>query len=346
MFSFKFLVAFVALASVAVAAPSPDNDHGSVYTVTVEENTLVDYAPYFVTVTKVETFTASPSTSFAHPTGTFVTKAPAPPRTPRRMWIRDIEKAMAEFVRGAQLAEEVASNYMLLMDRRLNNIRLVVSPTFILGIKLNSTDSGVDALKHVQTIASWGRVDFIEVSGGDYESPDFLLEKSSRQALFADFSTHARESLASLPPEKRPLVLLTGGLSNPAQLRNALSAGHADLVGLGRTAVLCPDAPSRVRNNRPFPAQPTLDFHPLRARLPLPRIKLIGAGTTMAWYTVMLRRLAQGREVDFGMGPVGGLVWMWFWMGPDLPQTGFVMGVTYFGVLPSAVMLRLWVSRP
>nr|GAT61187.1 FMN-linked oxidoreductase [Mycena chlorophos] len=302
-------------------------------------------------------------------------------QTPLRMRLRDIEKAIAEFVRGAQLAEEAgfdgvelhaAHGYLIaqflspksnkrtgnlgpdetlwFLFRIVHGIRLVVSPTFILGIKLNSTDSGVDALKHVQTIASWARVDFIEVSGGDYESPDFLLEKSSRQALFADFSTRARESLASLPPEKRPLVLLTGGLSKPAQLRNALAAGHADLVGLGRTAVLCPDAPSRIRNNRPFPAQPTLDFHPLLAWLPFPRIKLIGAGTTMAWYTVMLRGLAQGREVDFGMGPVGGLVWMWFWMGPR-PDSGWkrfgrsAWIWVCFGVLLSALMLRLWVLR-
>ena len=42
----------------------------------------------------------------------------------------------------------------------------------------------------------------------------------------------------------------------------------------------------------------------------------------MAWYTVMLRRLAQGREVDFGMGLLGGLVWMWLWVGPRADGSG------------------------
>jgi hypothetical protein len=44
------------------------------------------------------------------------------------------------------------------------------------GIKLNSADyvtgglNEVQAISHVREIASWA-VDFIEISGGDYESP-------------------------------------------------------------------------------------------------------------------------------------------------------------------------------
>ena len=53
----------------------------------------------------------------------------------------------------------------------------------MLGIKLNSTDystfEGKDvqenrALGHLMTIVSWGVVDLIEVSGGDYENPGMV----------------------------------------------------------------------------------------------------------------------------------------------------------------------------
>lgn len=51
---------------------------------------------------------------------------------------------------------------------------------FIVGVKLNSGDfvdreavatSDEKALQHVRDIVSWGIIDFLEITGGDYESP-------------------------------------------------------------------------------------------------------------------------------------------------------------------------------
>lgn len=59
-------------------------------------------------------------------------------------------------------------------------IRATVASSFVVGIKLNAGDYSEDtsqgyepdrALRHVLEIATWGGVDFIEISGGDYESP-------------------------------------------------------------------------------------------------------------------------------------------------------------------------------
>lgn len=59
-------------------------------------------------------------------------------------------------------------------------------PDFVLGVKLNAADyvdsSAVDkesadvadeqrVLAHVREIASWKKIDFIEISGGTYENP-------------------------------------------------------------------------------------------------------------------------------------------------------------------------------
>jgi len=63
-------------------------------------------------------------------------------------------------------------------------IRKVVPTAFVVGIKINSADyvtsGGSDEidqhgeqriLDHIRSIASWGIIDFIEISGGDYEKP-------------------------------------------------------------------------------------------------------------------------------------------------------------------------------
>ena len=68
----------------------------------------------------------------------------------------------------------------------MSSIRKVLPRPFVLGIKLNSSDyvganSLYDehaeeeakdrALAHVVDISRWDMVDFIEISGGDYENP-------------------------------------------------------------------------------------------------------------------------------------------------------------------------------
>lgn len=55
----------------------------------------------------------------------------------------------------------------------------VVPDNFVVGVKLNSADYTQDAgglsearpLQHVREIGKWGLVDYIQVSGGDYEDP-------------------------------------------------------------------------------------------------------------------------------------------------------------------------------
>jgi 2,4-dienoyl-CoA reductase-like NADH-dependent reductase (Old Yellow Enzyme family) len=73
-----------------------------------------------------------------------------------------------------------------LLQRIVTSIRKVLPRPFVLGIKLNSSDhvgagslhdaqaekeAEDRALGHVVDIARWGMIDFIEISGGDYENP-------------------------------------------------------------------------------------------------------------------------------------------------------------------------------
>ena len=67
-------------------------------------------------------------------------------------------------------------------------MRAEVSRDFAVGIKLNCGDYIGDSresttltdkeqlmLEHLRDIASWGNLDFIEISGGDYEQPGRMI---------------------------------------------------------------------------------------------------------------------------------------------------------------------------
>ncbi|THH21168.1 hypothetical protein EW146_g352 [Bondarzewia mesenterica] len=232
-----------------------------------------------------------------------------------------------------------------LLHRIASSIRAVVPPHFALGVKVNSADymdansplqgaeHGPDveqrALAHVTEIASWNMFDFIEISGGDYESPDFMA--TSRQAFFSRFARLARSAIHELSaPVQPPLVLLTGGLRSAEVLNTALIHEHADILGIGRGSVLCHDLPrllaaggidSMASDTRIFPVPPDLTYpdtpfarklHRLLSLigfLPLPR--LIGAGVRMAWYVVMIGRLARGKSIDMNVGGMRAITGMW-----------------------------------
>ncbi|KZV66475.1 FMN-linked oxidoreductase [Peniophora sp. CONT] len=253
-----------------------------------------------------------------------------------------------------------------LLNRIVTGIRDAVHRRFAIGVKLSSSDyieasstAGVNEqaageeriLGYIREIATWGMVDFIEISGGDYENPDFML--TSRQAFFARFSRRARDAVQGVPLSRRPLILLTGGLRSADMLQEVLEQKHADLLGLARAAVLSPDLPARLAAgpglaaDTIFPRLPELTYPDtlivsllsrtlhLLGVLPLP--KLIGAGVGMAWYTVMLRRLAEGRYVDYGVGGLGAVFRMW---GPELRYFAAVVVL-----LIALVALWAWPSR-
>ncbi|GAA5967667.1 hypothetical protein JCM3765_005845 [Sporobolomyces pararoseus] len=125
---------------------------------------------------------------------------------------------------------------------------------FVLGVKLNASDyikGGLtedDALENVKWIAEHGGFDFIEISGGSYEAPEFLSMKPStsrREAFFADFSSRAYRLLneeldTSTLPTPTPLILLTGGFNSRNGMHQALSSPVADLIGIGRPSAADP----------------------------------------------------------------------------------------------------------
>ncbi|GJE85310.1 FMN-linked oxidoreductase [Phanerochaete sordida] len=296
-------------------------------------------------------------------------------QTPREMSRQDIEGVVRAFARGAHLAlrsgfdgveihaghgyliaefispqsnvrmDEYSSSTspLRLLSQVVLAIREVVPPRFAIGIKLNAADYAQGScdedlvLQHVREIAEWRTVDFIEVSGGNYENPEFISggSGSKRQAIFSRFSKSALRELEKLqeasPGLQRPLVLLTGGLSSVDVMTSALDHNHADLLGIGRLSVLCPHLPSTLkepaRNHleppalvpgiKPWDMEPLYSptsWHTVEMVVLLPVLylwnliptslrprfpRLIGAGAEMAWYTVAMRNLAAAGTPDY-----------------------------------------------
>ncbi|KAJ4490267.1 hypothetical protein J3R30DRAFT_3278305 [Lentinula aciculospora] len=286
--------------------------------------------------------------------------------------------------------DEYSYDSLLLLNRIVKAIREVVTEDFILGIKFNASDYSLleeggakaaqeeRALAHLRQVVWWQTVDFIEISGGDYENPEFMVSpssivsrKNSRQAFFAQFSSKLMKELSPMSSsnERPPLILLTGGLCTPAHLYTALTADYAHLLGIGRASVLCPNLPTVLQSRQtaendlssdltPFKPEPDLSLSFTERRpwrwiwMYVPKVTLIGAGVGMAWYAVMIRRLAEERirrvddrkdskievrepfEPDYSIGGLGAVLRMWVWIGaPELRQTHFTSHVAVYTTL-------------
>jgi hypothetical protein len=252
-----------------------------------------------------------------------------------------------------------------LVRRIVTGARQVVPGDFIIGVKLNaadyidtsaiSHDSGNKncaqedrALNHIKEIASWGSVDFIEVSGGDYVNPskygvlhaalakrstervlEFMAKQSSRQAFFSQFSRRAMQALPTRTSNSHanPLILLTGGFRSPSGLGYALAQNHTHLLGIGRLSVLHPDLPALLKSHGsgflPLPepdlTQSIFDhflaFLGQAFGIKFPR--LVGASAEMSWYNVQMRFSVSGRR-RIKVGRVEALVRMWLWTAPSI----------------------------
>ena len=145
-------------------------------------------------------------------------------------------------------------NRARLLLESVKAIREKTGPKFGIGVKLNSADfqkggfDQQDAAQVVQWLNKLG-VDFVELSGGSYESPAMQgISKKGRSA-----STHAREmyflgfaeeikQAATLP------IMVTGGVTQKATAQAALESGGADIIGVARAMAYVPDLPNRWKN--------------------------------------------------------------------------------------------------
>ncbi|UOO83039.1 NADH:flavin oxidoreductase/NADH oxidase family protein [Uruburuella testudinis] len=193
-------------------------------------------------------------------------------------------------------------NRMRFLTEIYHAIRAVVGQTFLVGLKLNSADfqkGGFDeseSVRVVQKMSALG-IDFIEISGGNYESPEMLTaarQKAGtrqREAFFLDYAEKAR-AVSRVP------LIITGGFRSQAAMNEALGSGHLDFVGIARPFALVPDLPNKIAGG---------DYQTVKTE----RIKTgfapldnkVGAVLEMDWYMNQMKRLANGKQPDPTLSP-------------------------------------------
>jgi 2,4-dienoyl-CoA reductase-like NADH-dependent reductase (Old Yellow Enzyme family) len=135
----------------------------------------------------------------------------------------------------------------------VRTIRDRVGPDFIIGVKLNSADfqkGGFDVDDATQVVEWLGgeAIDFVELSGGTYESAammgdsqDGRISQSTvqREAYFLEFAETIAKA-ATLP------IMVTGGITKRETADRVIGTdGIIDLVGIARALIITPDLPKR-----------------------------------------------------------------------------------------------------
>ncbi|MEM9670672.1 MAG: NADH:flavin oxidoreductase/NADH oxidase family protein [Pseudomonadota bacterium] len=273
--------------------------------------------------------------------------------TPREMTGDEILAAIQGFGHAAKVARETgfdgiqlhaAHGYLLsqflspLSNRRtdewggalvnralplLESIRAVKAQCgddFSVSVKLNSTDfqkggfSHEDCLAVIEMLNGEG-LDFVEVSGGNYEQPQMAgidgMEpkfeepvRASTRAREAYFASYARsvQDKATMP------LLVTGGFRSVVAMNAALEDGEADLIGLGRPLCADPDLPHKLLSGGVAEApkwEKTLRLGPTRfltVNSPVKMLKGIAGWGQQGWFCSQILRMGDGLEPDLKLG--------------------------------------------
>lgn len=182
-------------------------------------------------------------------------------------------------------------------------VRVELGDQIPLAVKLNSADfqkggmSEDESLEVVLALAA-ENIDLLEISGGNYEATAFVgahlqdeIKESTRkrEAYFLDYAERVRAAVPSLP------LMVTGGFRSKAAMEQAISAGSADVIGLGRPMIMEPDLPKKILAGQDRAG----DVHIRRWH-----IKHLEGMGELLWYSVQLRRLGQGHEPDPNRHPI------------------------------------------
>ena len=183
-------------------------------------------------------------------------------------------------------------NRMRFLLETYTAIRAAVGKDFLVGVKFNSADfqkGGFDENESVQVVQKLSEmgIDFIEVSGGNYESPQMLATKDStrkREAFFIDYAEKAR-AVSQVP------LIITGGVRSQTAMEDTLSSSHLNLVGVARPLALVPDLANQMQNG----TYQTVQTDRIQTSVALVD-KKAGAMLEMNWYMRQMDLIGQGKQ--------------------------------------------------
>lgn len=184
-------------------------------------------------------------------------------------------------------------------------IRDRVNDDFIVGVKLNSADfqkGGFD-VEDARQVVDWlngEAVDFVEISGGSYESAammgnaaDGRLDSTARREIyFLDFAKDIAKT-AHMP------LMVTGGVTKRATAQMALAEEGVDMIGIARAMAYHPNLPTDWK----------LDKTP-QAHIAISKSKnpAISGLATMAMTKANLYRIGDGKTPKASPSPMLSLI--------------------------------------
>lgn len=193
-------------------------------------------------------------------------------------------------------------------------VRRVTGSHFIVGIKLNSADfqkGGFGEEEAVQVFKALDAagIDFIEVSGGTYESTVMVgigeHKKEStlkREAYFLEFAEKVRQ-------EVKTYIMVTGGFRTRQGMNTALKSGACDLVGVARPLIIDPEASAKLLTGTDMPDTPA-------RRTGIAKLDR-NALTELFWYNAQMKLIGKGKKPD----PQMSARWMlFFYLLTNLPK--------------------------
>lgn len=272
---------------------------------------------------------------------------------PREMRAEEITEAIAGFGAAAKIAQETgfdgvqihaAHGYLVsqflspLANRRSdewggaleNRARLLIESvksvkaacgdSFSVAVKLNSTDfqkggfSHQDCLDVIDMLNTLG-LDFVEISGGNYEQPQMAGIDGAEPKFEEDVreSTRAREAYfmkyaRSIQERAQMPLLVTGGFRSISAMNGALESGEAALIGLGRPLCAEPGLPNKLISGEQIGAQSwekKLKLGPTRflgPNSPINLIKGLNGWGQQGWFCLQIKRMGAGLAPDLDLG--------------------------------------------
>jgi 2,4-dienoyl-CoA reductase-like NADH-dependent reductase (Old Yellow Enzyme family) len=141
-------------------------------------------------------------------------------------------------------------NRMKFLLEVVREVRARVEPDFGVAVKLNSADfqkGGYD-VGDAKKVVEWlngESVDFVEISGGSYESAAMMgmaedgraQSTKDREMYFLDFAKDINAS-ANMP------LMVTGGVTKRSSVESALKSGDVEMIGIARAMGYNPNIPN------------------------------------------------------------------------------------------------------
>ena len=253
---------------------------------------------------------------------------------PKEMTVADIDELQRRFVTTAKLAEQAgfsgvqihaAHGYLLsqflspLSNKRQDRwggsienrarllieivkaVRAVVSPQFVVSVKLNSADfqrggfTPDEAIRVVEMLNELN-VDLVELSGGSYEAPAMQGQARdgrtlAREAYFLEFAKDIVD-VARMP------LMVTGGIRRKAVAEQVINSGVA-MVGIATALAIDPNLPRDWRAGKDTTAAlPPITWNN----------KMLASLAYMAVVKFQMRRLSKGRATNRNVSPLWGLI--------------------------------------